>query len=145
MMLAPAFSLVMLSFAWIPSRGEADVRARLEIAAAIVSTSATSHEARVLMRVAALESGYRADVADCRVTGDAGRAVGPWQHLTRSPAERAELCASVERAAAVALVDVRRSVAACRHLPAAERLAVYARGRCDSAAGRRLSRARWVE
>lgn len=139
------YLLVALSLSWLPSRGDADVRARLDVAVSILATDATAHEARILMRVAALESGFRQDVADCRVTGDGGRAVGPWQHLTRSAAERAEVCSDLGVAARVALVDVRRSVAACRHLPAAERLAVYARGRCSSVEGRRLSRERWAE
>jgi len=141
-----ALALVLLSLTWLPlAGGDAELAHRFRLATAIVDAGTTPHEGRILMRIARFESNYRADVADCRVTGDAGRSVGPWQHYDAAPALRACICGNLTCAARVARDDVRRSVALCKHLPEAERLAAYTRGRCDSAEGKRLSRARWAQ
>ncbi len=137
-------ALFILSLSWLPESSWDDLMHRAELAFAILAAEPPPHEARLLMRIARWESHYRRDVADCRITGDAGRSVGPWQAHDRSPEVRARICGSLVEAARVAIVDVRRSWAMCRHLPREERLAVYARGRCDSDEGRRLSRTRYV-
>ena len=73
---------------------------------------------------------------------DGGLAVGvlqvqlPQKHRDRGFADRPWLVS-------VALRGLRGSFGACRHLPVAERLALYASGSCKSAAGRRASRRRW--
>jgi len=54
------------------------------------------------------------------------------------------LCVSLAGDARIALERIRESLRACAHMPARDRLAVYARGRCSSAEGQRLSRMRWV-
>ena len=138
--------LLLSSLLLCPSRGDADLAYRIRLVQAVsADVTTTPHERRILMRIAWLEGGYLERVGDCRTTGDQGRAVGPWQHLDAPPEMRERICLDLAYAAVVARTDVRRSVAACRHLPAPERLAVFARGRCDSEEGRRLSRHRWSE
>ena len=124
-------------------RGDDDVSLRLDLAAAIVSVTDDEHEQNLLASIARWESFYRRDVAECRKKGAAGE-VTVWQILARSDAERALLCVSLVSDARVALARVRESLAACAALPAPERLSAYARGRCSSVEGRRLSRVRWV-
>ena len=134
--------LVMLRL--MPSRGEADVAYRTELAVAIVSVTDDVLEQDLLASIARWEGAYRRDVGECRRPGPQGE-LGAWQVLARSDVERARLCASLEGDARLALERVRESITACAHLPPAERLAVYARGRCDSAEGRKLSRHRWFD
>ncbi len=115
------------------------------LAAAIATwTDATPHEARLLLSIAAHESGFRRDVVQCLVLGDGGRAFGAWQIHPRSPQERRAACA-LGPAARLALARVRESLAACAHLPAPERLAVFASGSCSNRGGRAASRKRWVK
>lgn len=111
----------------------------LAVMLAIVSTDATAHEQRLLLSIAWHESGMRWDVGQCDVTGDRGRALGFWQTHTRDRS----VCEDFRYAARVALRRVRASLAACSHLPMAERLAVYTSGSCDR--GREASRRRWVD
>lgn len=118
--------------------------AAILLAAIVTWTDATPHEARILMSIAAHESGFRPDVVGCRVLGDGGRAFGAWQIHPRSSRERRDACA-IGTAARLALARVRESVERCSHLPAPERLAVFASGSCGNRGGRAASRARWVE
>lgn len=114
------------------------------IATALFFTDATPHEARILQSIAAHESGFRRDVATCRVLGDGGRAYGVGQIHPRSAAE-AKCACDITCAPALMLARVRESVAACAHLPAPERLSLYTSGSCGNRGGRAASRLRWSE
>jgi hypothetical protein len=118
--------------------GDEDLAYRTELAAAI-----DAQEQNQLAKIARYESSFRRDVGECRKRGSVGE-VTAFQILARSDEERSRLCISLEGDARVALTRIRESVRACRHLPEDERLAVYARGRCSSVEGRRLSRVRWA-
>lgn len=126
---------------WLLPAQPADWPHRLALAAAIVAATDDPAEQLVLARIPRWEASYREDVARCTVRGAAGE-VSSWQILPRSSVERAGLCHSLEEDAVVALARVRESRAACRNLPWSDQLALYARGRCDSEEGRRLSRHR---
>ena len=128
----------------LPSASADALGYRLALARAIVTTTGDAWERRQLRKLARYESAFREDIGRCRVLGAAGDR-GPWQVVPRSDAERARLCVSLEGDAELALERVHESVGACRWLPPEERLAVYARGACLSAEGRRLSRERWSE
>jgi len=134
--------VVLLMQALLPADDQAGLRHRWRLASAIVSATWDQTEQDVLATIARHESLYDQGVADCVTYGAAGDR-GAWQVVPRSFAETLALCVSYEADAAIALDRVHESVRACRHLPPAERLAVYARGRCDSAEGRSLSRQRW--
>ena len=101
-------------------------------------TPTQRHEAALLVVFAFRESSYRSDVR-----GDGGASCGAWQ----TPCARTELCGHTspqscfDAQAALALAIMRASMLACPEYP----LAVYASGRCDSAAGRRISTARIAE
>lgn len=124
-----------------PAWNEA-VHLRYEIAQACAAATPDETERFVCAKIPRYESNYREDVARCRVRGSAGE-VTAWQILARSKEERARLCVSLEEDARVAVERIRESRRACRHLPPNEQLAIYTRGRCDSAEGKRLSRVRW--
>lgn len=126
---------------WLLPAGPSDWPHRLALAAAIVAVTDDPEEQLILARIPRWEASYREDVALCVVRGAAGE-VSAWQILARSRAERAGLCQSLEGDAAVALSRVRESRGACRHLTWSDQLALYARGRCDSEEGKRLSRHR---
>lgn len=121
---------------------EAQWRYRLELAGAIAAATNDPGRQLLLVRIARFESNYREDVGRCRLNGKAGDR-SAFQVVPRNDGERARLCVSLVEDARLALERVEESLAACRHLPAPERLAVYARGRCDSEQGRALSRHRW--
>lgn len=135
-------SLVSFSERLQPIRSDDDRAMRAELAWSILSSGADEQEARQLMKLAQNESGFARDVATCKRRGKDGE-VGPWQELP-SWGTVAVVCASLEGAARVALLRVRQSIAACRHLPPEDRLAGYTRGRCDSPIGRYLSRVRYT-
>lgn len=112
-----ALLAAVLAVARAPAVDAVAERPRLEALASTISTAAHAHPwpgdvgedqaALALVAVASHESGLRAEVADCRVTGDRHRGEGPregasvglWQ-LHRGRAwgglTRAELCASVD-------------------------------------------------
>lgn len=142
MRLAATGGLVAYMDRMLPATSGEELSMRWPLASAIAMVT-DDHERRQLARLARFESTFRLDVATCVVHGRAGE-VTAWQLLPRPNESAAELCSSLERGAAVALARVRESVEACRSYPAAERLAVYARGRCSSADGRRLSRVRYA-
>lgn len=137
-----ALYLVLYMNLLLPPRTEADVRLRMQMAEAIVSVTDDLEEQLALAQIPRYESAYREDVATCKLLGKQGEQ-GAWQVLARSADERASLCVSLAGDARLALARIRESRSACRHLPTEERLAIYARGRCDSDEGRRLSRIRW--
>ncbi len=128
----------------MPIRSRDDGVFRLELATAAAAVTEDLQEQLLLVVIPRWESSYRRDVAECRRKGPQGE-LGAWQILPRSDDERRRLCTSLEGDARVALERIRESLAACPELPPAERLAVYTRGRCSSAEGRRLSRIRWVD
>ncbi len=135
--------LLATMLSMLPSRGDRDVAYRTELAEAVASVTDDLQEQLLLVGIARWESFYRRDVGECRRKGPQGE-VSAWQILPRNDAERRSLCVSLAGDARVALARIRESVTACASLPATERLAVYARGRCSSVEGRRLSRVRWV-
>lgn len=135
--------LLAFMFALMPRRSDADEAFRRELAAAVESVTDDTLERLLLVKVPRFESSYRRDVGECRRKGPQGE-VGAWQILARSDEERRRLCVSLAGDAVVALERIRESLRACAHLPLEERLAVYARGRCSSKEGRRLSRMRSV-
>lgn len=118
-------------------------RARYEsIAEDIAAVAPDRGSASLLVAIAVHESGLARDVdlgpcAPARVKKggcDGGHAMTLFQvHGFSSWPTRRE-------AALRALKMARSSQKLCAHLPSAERLAVYTRGRCSSAEGRRLSR-----
>ncbi len=127
----------------LPSR-PGELAYRWELAGAIVAVTDDAWERRQLTKLARYESDLRESVGRCIVLGHDGDR-GPWQVIARTAAERVELCESLEQSGTIALERIHESVGACRWLPPEERLAVYARGSCLSAEGRRLSRIRWAE
>lgn len=135
--------LVVYTLDLLPAIDDDDLALRVDLATAVRAVTSDAHEQRQLLRIARFESTYRRDVADCTVAGKEGE-LSAWQILPTPAVGRAEICASTAAAAGIALRMVRESIRACSHLPPPERLAMYARGRCDSAEGRRLSRARWA-
>ena len=138
-----AVALVAFMHAEIPTPdGEEDYREAL--ASAIVTVSPLDpQEQRQLARIARYESSFLprlgAPRCECRPNEcDQGRAKGAWQHLSdRCPF-------SLDADARIALRHVRESVSRFAHLPKADRLTGYCRGR-DSEEGRRLSRVRFAE
>lgn len=106
----------------------------------------TGHRAReatalALVAIAAHESALRADVADCRRTGDHGRSITTWQ-LMRGRSwgrhTRRELCSSVAIAARQALAVFAGNGA--RASTAGGLFASYAGGRRPSRASREMCR-----
>lgn len=137
-------SLVLLPLAGTRAQRDADLAGRLHLAAAIVAADTTPHEQRILMRLVRFEASYDPRVYDCRVTGDGGRSVGPFQAHDRSPVVRERICTDLVYAARVARDDVRRSFAMARDLPVEERLAPYCRGGAyRSEEARRMARVRY--
>jgi len=137
------FRVVLVMMALLPLRGADDSALRWELSHAIVAATADHLEQDLLASVARFESNFEREVAECRRMGEAGDRTA-WQVVPRCEADRRALCRSFDDDAAIALDRMRESIRACHSLPPPERLAVYARGSCSSAEGRRLSRIRWV-
>ncbi len=131
--------VVVFMASMLPSE---DDETRWQIARAIVGASWDVREQNLLATIARHESRFERAVANCEIMGVAGDR-SAWQVVPLSLAEGLALCVSYEQDARIALDRARQSIHACRAYPPAERLAVYARGRCDSVEGRRLSRMRW--
>lgn len=88
--------------------------------------------------VAGFESGgFRAEVDDCELAGDAGAAWSLWQ--LHRPKE--VICGTRRNAARMALAMMADSLKWCASLPQMERLAIYTSGSCGR--GRAESRHRW--
>jgi len=136
-----AFSLRLMPLA--PGAGDGVMLHRMAIAGACVEATTDRAERYLCMKIPRYEALYREDVAACEVRGRAGE-VTSWQILPRTAAERGRLCRSFTGDARVAIERIRESRAACRSLPIPEQLALYARGDCASAEGRKLSRVRWA-
>ena len=118
--------------------------ARVEIATACAVATDDQFERFTCMKVARFESSYRPDVARCDVRGSAGE-VTAWQIIPRSKGEVDRLCSSLAEGARAHVALARQSRQACRAYPRADQLAVYTRGSCTSAEGRRLSRHRYPD
>lgn len=139
-------SLVWFMLSLVPGRSMDDWLFRYQLADAITSVTDDEHEQRLLAKIASQESNYVRRIAQCRCRKDecdGGRAKGVFQVIPRNRVEHEQLCVSLESDVRLALERVRESVRACGNGPSG--LAVYARGRCDSTDGRRLSRQRWVD
>jgi hypothetical protein len=136
--------LVLLSLGLLAAKTDEAKSFRIELAQAIVDAGATPHEGRLLMSIARWESGYRRDVANCTVNGDAGRSVGPFQIQTRSAKERECICGSLVCAAQVAVKRIRESYALCSYLPEQEKLSAYCSGGCSGRKAKAMARTRWV-
>lgn len=94
------------------------------IALDVAAVTHDTGERALLLAIASLESGFRAEVDDGREKGDGGRACTLWQL-------QGEGCPVRRDAARIALRKVRQSFAACRGNAPADRLAAYASGSCD--------------
>lgn len=138
-----ALGLTFYASDLLPPRSDDELAARYEIAQAAELVAGDGQEERQLVRIARFESGFRRDVITCELLGREGE-VTAWQILVRRGEDASWMCSDVVAGAIVALERLRESVAACRHLPPSERLALYARGSCSSAQGRRLSRVRYA-
>lgn len=146
-----ALRLAAVMASWM-SLDAYDVEWRLELAVAIAWEADTALEARVLARVAVLESGLVARVARCDYVGAEGtaglkpgeRSLGAFQVVARNSDERAPLCGSASAQVAIAAFRVRESLAICRHLAdERDRLSGYTDGHCHP--GCDASRARFVQ
>lgn len=120
-----ALRVLLLMLGLSPARSDADIAHRLELAAAIDAATDDAHLQDVLARIARHESGFRPEVADCRVRGDHGRSLGAFQVQPRTPAERKALCGPLEGQARIALARVEESLAWCGNLNG------FTSGRCD--------------
>src|SRR5260221_1647691 len=89
------FLLLAAMAAMVPVRSQKDWLIREEFAWAIGTLTSDSLEQRLLVRIAAYESGFRPDVADCKVTGDHGASLGAWQVQPRTEQERQDSCSGL--------------------------------------------------
>ena len=146
-----AWTLLVYSVRLLPISPAADVdqsgydRAlsyRRELVDACIEATTDRTERYVCIKVARYESDFREDVGRCKKRGKAGDRTA-WQIVPRNAAEVARLCVTLADDARMHVERVRESRGACRHLPKAEQLSLYARGSCASEEGRRLSRNRW--
>lgn len=86
-----------------------------------------AESALFMLSIASFESGgFASDVQFCKKGGDGNHAWG----LFQSHAGKDQACGGIRAALHQALAQVRESFAACRKLPAAERLSGYAAGNC---------------
>ena len=137
--------LTMLTI--LPARGDADIHARWTLAQAIAAATADVDEQNLLVAVALRESNF-APAAKGDFHGGKATSFCAFQlHLpggsrTAEGWSGEDVAADVTKCTQAALRRVRQSQTTCSFLPKEERLAVYAAGRCDSEAGRRLSRDR---
>ncbi len=133
--------IVLGMLALAPARGSNDLDLRWDLAAGIAAATDDPHEQDVLTRIAWFESGFRKNVAECRLRGDHGRSHGFFQVQPRSPMDAQAACGSSAEQAALALRYVRRSAEACPGNVGADRLAIYVSGTCTR--GLRQARERW--
>ena len=132
--------VLALTLAWSPLSGIRDLDRRVAVSVAIVQVTDDTHEQALLARIAWVESRMTPS-ARCKK----GRGRGAWQVEARTRRDWLASCGPLDEQAALALERVRESLGACAHLEPKDRLAVYARGRCNDMRGRYLSRARWVD
>lgn len=130
-----ALRVLLVMLATLPARDDRDTVFRYYLAEAIVAATDDVVEQNTLAKIARWESGYRRDVAACRVNGDHGGAFGSFQVHPRSPQERKAICASLEGSARAALVRIRESIAACGDLTG------FVAGKCGVAVS--AAKARW--
>jgi hypothetical protein len=140
-----ALYFVLMSLRLVPVTTDAAMVARMELGQAVEDEGATPYEARWLAAIAFRESTYKLDAV-----GDSGRSFCAYQlHLpggAKVDGKTGDALTKDARACTRgALKWLRWSLHACKSLPEAERIAGYARGRCESASGQRLSRDRWAQ
>jgi hypothetical protein len=141
-----ALYFVLMSLRLAPVTTDAAMVARMELGQAVEDEGATPYEARWLAAVAYRESTYKLDAV-----GDHGSSFCAYQlHLpggakTGEGKTGEDLRKDARACTRQALKWLRWSLNACKSLPEAERIAGYARGRCESATGQRLSRDRWAQ
>lgn len=112
--------------------------------------AARERTATVLLGLTRYESDWHKDVDTGVTRGDHGRSWCIGQVLLDANGEKTtaegwtgpDLVADRKKCLRVVLRMARESFRACSSLPVSERLALYARGSCDSEEGRRLSRTR---
>lgn len=124
-----------------PSRGTLDLEFRWDLAEGIAAATDDPREQDVLTRIAWFESGFRRNVAGCRLRGDRGRSLGTFQVQPMTWDDAREACGTPAEQATLALRYVRRSAEACPGNVGADRLAVYVSGTCRR--GLRQARERW--
>lgn len=116
-----------------------------ETVIAVTSTVTDVQEIETLLKIARYESGgFRKDIADCRVRGDSGDALGLFQVHANTKQEKFDLCSSdYTKQVKVALSRVRSSAIDCkrRGLSGAALLNEYTSGHCNR--GNEASRLRW--
>lgn len=134
--------LLLFTLRLLPAPTDVELAYRVELAEACTAATTNKTERYLCAKIPRFESLYRIDVGRCEVKGAAGE-LSAWQILPRNVVEKERLCKTLEEDARFAIERIRESRAACRHLPTEEQLALYARGRCDSEEGRKLSRTRW--
>lgn len=130
-----------------PARGEADVRARWALAEAISTATQDTEEQSLLVAVALRESSFRPAVLGDFHSGKATSFCAFQLHLpggarTAEGWTGEDVSNDVGKCTTAALRRLRESRRACGGYPKEDRLAIYARGRCDSEEGRKLSRDR---
>jgi len=105
------------------------------LAWAVASVAESREEAALITAIA-----YRESSLDNSAIGDHGRSVCALQILNGSRSLLLDVGACVRRGTLM----LRESRRACASLPPSERMAVFARGKCSSVEGRRLSRDRFA-
>lgn len=143
-----ALWLMSAMVGWVPPRTVDAVR-YASIADDIIEVAAEApvfpgedgiaRTALLMAAIASYESSYRADVDSFQVRGDHGRSHGLMQVQLRT----GEKCPDRTTCLRLGRERIRESLDACRALPFAERLSVYASGRCmtSAASRRRMGRA----
>lgn len=130
--------LVAAMRAWAPTDAPAELARYAAFASDVAAVAVErpiagtpAETAALLLAIASFESGgFRADVMACRITGDGGRSLGPWQ-TQRAPRS---VCTDHRAAARVALDRIEESWTMCGR----GELAGYTAGRCSSTVGRRI-------
>jgi len=82
--------------------------------------------ALVLASIASSESFFIANIDNCKISGDKGKAWGLWQ--THAP--KAKVCESREAAIKIAIDMVRTSFTQCASYNLLDRLSIYTDGEC---------------
>lgn len=108
-----AITIMAIKLAKEISGDHYDESVALEVADAVNEVTSDPSEIETLLKIAKWESGYRRNVANCKVKGDNGDAMGIWQVHPRSKSEAVSLCSSIAESAKIALYRVRESKSAC--------------------------------
>lgn len=123
----------------------ADASVMQETVIAVTSTVTDVQEIETLLKIARYESGgFRRDIADCRVRGDSGDALGLFQVHAINKQEKIDLCSSdYKKQVRVALSRVRSSAIDCKRKGkfGSALLNEYTSGHCNR--GNKASWLRW--